>query len=36
MTGHGYSVCYDSASTARASDGFWSGLRHDFQVRQSN
>jgi hypothetical protein len=32
MVGHGYSVCYDSASTSRTSDGVWSSLRHDFQV----
>jgi hypothetical protein len=36
MVGHGYSFCYDSASTARTSDGFWSGMRHDFQVRLLN
>ena len=36
MVGHGYSVCNDSAATARTSDGFWGGVRHDLQVRQSN
>jgi hypothetical protein len=33
MIGHGYSFCYDSASTARTADGVRSGMRHDFQVR---
>jgi len=36
MEGHGYSFCDDSASIARTSDGFWSGVRHDLQVRLSD
>jgi hypothetical protein len=35
MVGHGYSFCYDPASTARTSHGVWSCLCHDFQVRLS-